>query len=218
MKRLCDRLLLKGLNEGIGRLSRYQSRIRSQMPMRYSKRENHQLNQHERSLSFVSAYTVMLMKEVEDYKSERFCFYQGKAFDELHRVLDIINASPTLEGNFIFKEYVDLIMMAKDHFRYKIAPRIEAQRLVTRSTAPTQMLPQPNDFKTLKSLMEQNQKQMADMKKNIDNLISVVEEQKTQLSEYKTKLQQYEERIHRLEVGSHQIQQTVSADGEKATP
>ena len=171
--------------------SKTRSRISSQMR---SQPGHHQVVEHEMVVSLLGRYVTMLINEVGDWKTERFCFYQGKVIDEFIRLLRLVNTSSRIELFREMRQFHDLTTAAKNHFHNKIIPRIQFQRFVAANSRGTQCDDQPLTElkKSLEDLSKKHEKEVAELKEKIDSLTSIVEDQQTQLSTYKSKLEKFE--------------------------
>ena len=200
MFRSCNRLLCRGFQDIKKRLSTTNLVLKSRMPRRSSQRDNHPLESHVRGVQsiYISLYTLPRQIQQQD----RFRFYTGKVIDEINRLLNFLdNSSERFDSVFSTTNLHDIVVMAKEHFVYKIAPRLEAEKRIAAINQPhsqstitfPQLVADVRELKnSLKTFCEQHRKDIDELKKNID-----------ELKDQNSQLKAQEERLRKLEAGSN---------------
>ena len=142
---------------------------------------------------------VVLLRYID---SGLCCFFPGKVLDEILYVVGILKAEENPPQSYvILQEVRELSNMAFEYFKEEIVPSLEkaiapsAQNTGFRVNAFPDTLSEPNKGERR---MENENKQILEMKNQIRNQNKIIQQQSTRITEMENKWAEMNERLEEL--------------------
>ena len=174
--------------------------MKAKLPRRESERVNHKLSRHFEILTSINkaSFSILGSTFLRYIDSGRCCFIPGKVLDEILYIVGKLRAEENPpEPHEILKEVRELRDMAVEYFKEEIVPSLEIPGEVSSSSGFSfnhipNTLSEPNKGD---SRMENENKQILEMKNQIRNQNEIIQQQNTRIQQQNTRIQQQNSRI-----------------------